>query len=78
MYFLCKNGIYGTESEFFRSETNFYGLQNTYSIPGSTFCKTRSDNFLTGSKIFKTGSEANDPNKNSPVPRNDFFGTEMA
>ena len=78
MGFLCKNGIYGTGSGFFGPRNKFYGLKNTSCVPGSIFCKTGSDNFFTGSEIFKAGSEANDLNKNSHVLKNDFSGAKIA
>ena len=66
------------EVDFSDLETNSMALKTLLAHQEAFFCKTGSDNFFTGSEIFKAGSEANDPNKNSHVLKNDFYGTKIA
>ena len=53
---LSKISFYFTEDLFFGPANNFYGIKSNVCVPESTFCKTGSVNFFTGSKICKTGS----------------------
>ena len=70
---------------FTEPEVNFSDLETTSMASKSllvhqevVFCKTGSDNFFTGSEIFKTGSKANDCNKSSNVLKNDFYDAKIA